>query len=103
MSDTTWDQYFAVINSQRDERRAAIRARLEAATPGPWHQGRADHRDEWGCVNVGDYGWVTPVGMEYGADSEQGRADAELIAHAPDDLAYLLDAVEALVAELSKR
>lgn len=70
-------------------RRAAIRARLDAATEGPWHKDDGD----FGCVTIGDYGWTTPPGVnapEYDVDSPQGHADAELIAHAPSDLSWLL-------------
>lgn len=64
----------------------AIEERLRAATPGPWH---GDH-GEFGCVSIGDLGWVAPGPLEYGVDSEQGKADAELVAHAPADIAALL-------------
>jgi hypothetical protein len=83
------------------DRTAEIRARLQAATPGPWH---ADDGD-FGCVMVGNYGWVTPAGVnapEYDVDTPQGHADAELIAHAPTDLAYLLARVEELERQLGK-
>ncbi len=57
------------------ERLAALRARLDAATPGPWH------------------GWsVTAVRHE----------DMQLIAHAPTDIATLLAAAEALQAEVER-
>jgi hypothetical protein len=73
-------------------REAEIRARLEAATPGPWEVQAALGT---GLLHVSH------------ADSEVGRppiaqfaeaADAALIAHAPADLAYLLDRVAALAA-----
>lgn len=83
-----------------DETLAAIEARLDAATPGPWHKDDG----EFGCVTIGDYGWTTPPGVnapEYDVDSPQGHADAELIAHAPTDLRRLLDEVQRLRAEAS--
>lgn len=74
----------------------AIEARAEAATAGPWH---GEH-DEFGCVHVGDYGWVAsgPQGQspDYdGGTGDQGKADAEFIAHARED-------VPALVAEVRR-
>lgn len=65
----------------------AIKARADAATEGPWH---GEH-DEYGCVQQGNYGWVTPgPGPEYDVDSEQGKADAEFVAHARTDIPLLL-------------
>lgn len=68
---------------------AEIRARLDAATPGPWH---GPHEGELVCVSLGEYGWVCSgvQSPEYDVDSEQGMADAEFIAHAPTDIAALL-------------
>ena len=51
----------------------AIRRRLDAATPGPWDA------EQWGNLFV-------MVDMQ--------RPDADLIAHAPEDLRLLLDVVE---------
>lgn len=68
----------------------AIRARADAASPGPWH---ADH-DEFGCTVMGDFGWEAPGTFEYGVDSEQGKADAEFVAHARTDVPDLLAEVE---------
>jgi hypothetical protein len=62
-----------------------IRARLAAATPGPWGEDDcivhvADSMDrEYFC-------WV--AGEE--AQGEQQEKDAELICHAPEDIAWLL-------------
>ncbi|MBN9607824.1 MAG: hypothetical protein BGO26_10160 [Actinobacteria bacterium 69-20] len=67
----------------------AIKARLAAATPGPWDY-------------VGQ-GWITHPGTTFAAvgTPDQGMipctdADADLIAHAPTDLAALLAEVRAL-------
>jgi hypothetical protein len=74
-------------------REAEIRARLEAATPGPWEVRAALGT---GLLHVSH------------ADSEVGRppiaqfaeaADAALIAHAPADLAWLLAEVARLTEE----
>lgn len=77
----------------------AIEARANAATPGPWHD---DHEQfegkELPCVAVGDFGWVC-AGQNvpaYDEDSEQGKADAEFIAHARADVPALVARVRQL-------
>ena len=78
---------------------AAIKARLDAATPGPWTWTPMD--DGYYCVLVGANG--TEViddgshGGEYGGMTTDSP-DAIFIAHAPADIAALL----ARVAELEK-
>ena len=76
----------------------AIWARADKATPGPWHK----EHDEYGCVDIGNYGWVAtgPFVPQYDVDSPQGQADAEFIAHAREDVPALLAEVTALRAEL---
>ena len=89
----------------------AIEARAEAATPGPWHtqvttacfdviQGGDRHTDNRyiAMMNVdsdpdGDF-----------RDYSESNADAEFIAHAREDVPYLLERVAALekVAEAAK-
>lgn len=78
-----------------------IEARLEGATPGPWavsHDDESVFNDT--CVVQGDYGWIASgphhQGPAYDEDTDQGRADAELIGHALVDLTDLLDVVRAL-------
>ena len=72
---------------------AAIQARADAATEGPWHERHDD--DEYFCARQGDFGWVTPgPGPEYDADTDQCRADAEFIAYARTDVPALIAAVE---------
>ena len=68
-----------------------IRARAEAATPGPWMWEEVKYPDE-------------PVHLRFGnCDFVLGRAefyrDADFIAHAREDIPYLLDALEQLQAE----
>ena len=78
------------------ERIAAIRARADAATDGPWDVWRDDSGHPF--VRVGhllheiDY-LLTTGGLA------SGYADADLIAHAPTDLRDLLAEVERLTAE----
>ena len=89
-----------------ERRLAEIRERLAAATPGPWElyaternviaitKGRTRggylreivHWSGFDCSNIDDPGKV--------------RANAALIAHAPSDLAYLLDEITRLTREL---
>lgn len=95
--------------------RAEILARLAAATPGPWWRspvgatGGATVRTEDGNrpvarLDPGDRDVLNLAG-EVGAERarraiEQTQADAELIAHAPDDLRHLLHLVEQMEREL---
>lgn len=71
------------------DRLAEIRARLNAATPGPWEW------REWSC---GDEAITGPdnTGFVVNVDEATPHADADLIAHAPADIAWLLDEVERL-------
>ena len=72
-----------------------IRARLRKATPGPWHpnpDGTGEEGD--GCVwfedaNLGRVDVICGTAF-------WNKADADLIAHAPADLAYLLEIIDAL-------
>jgi len=64
-----------------------IRARLAAATPRPWP--RESGQDGWRCVG--------PVWV--GSTRPGARADADLVANSPDDLAFLFAEVERLRAE----
>ena len=72
------------------DRIAEIRARLDAATPGPWHK----HDDEPWVTNS-----ATPP-MRIIATGLRGQPEnADLIAHAPADIAWLLDEVERVTLE----
>lgn len=77
-----------------DAERDAIRARLAAATPGPWHVSN-DGLKVWLAVCVvGQRRLILPQ-----ADSillAHGKPDAEFIAHAPADMRALLAEVERL-------
>jgi len=75
------------------DRLAEIRARLEAATPGPW---------KWEVViaeqSVTEHTLKGPdVLCRYWYDRPPS-GDGELIAHAPEDIAWLLGEVERLRA-----
>lgn len=83
------------------DRLTEIRARLDAATPGPW--------DTQGPCMSGDgtYGVFADDGAgEPTLALRMSPPDADLVAHAPDDLAWLLAALESErrhSATLSKR
>lgn len=72
------------------DRLQEIRARLNAATPGPWHR----HDDEPWVTNS-----ATPPMRIIATGLRGQRENAELIAHAPADIAWLLDEVERLRSE----
>lgn len=70
---------------------ASIRARADAATPGPW-----DYYDEDGDV-------VAPFrDTEIGILSTQAHADGKFVAYARDDVPILLDLIDTLTADLAK-
>lgn len=89
-----------------ERRLAEIRERLAAATPGPWElyaternviaitkgRMRSGYRREIVHWSGFDYSNIDDPG--------QVRANAALIAHAPSDLAYLLDEIARLIREL---
>lgn len=70
-----------------------IKARAEAATPGPWERHydgiirRVDGLDNWIC-------------QEPSGDIRQITADMEFIAHARTDIPFLIQEIERLQAEL---
>ena len=74
----------------------AIRARLAAATPGPWHAyGNTLAAETGGCTCSPHYGaHEAHCGLE--EIGQVVESDADLIAHAPADLAALLAEVERL-------
>ena len=87
------------------EQLAAIRARAEAATPGPW---RVVEDIEWG-TGAAEYHWYryvdgpTDYGDEYGYEYQiLSREDAAFIAHAREDIPALVAEVERLQAELAR-
>mgnify|MGYP000676824464 CR=1 FL=1 len=74
-----------------NERIAEIRARVDAATPGPWDERR---QDDYACsAYYSIWGGETEVIATDWNDVQYPptrRADCDLIANAPADLAYLL-------------
>ena len=73
------------------DRLKEIRARLDAATPGPWDT-------EGPCMSGdGTYGVFADDGAgEPTLALRMSPPDADLVAHAPDDLAWLVAEVERL-------
>jgi len=85
-----------------DPRIAAIRARLEAATKGPWekrpwHVAGQKSPPKWSISAPGRH--IAMVGNANGQTKPAWEADADLIAAAPTDLAWLVGEVERLTAE----
>jgi hypothetical protein len=78
----------------------AIRARLDAATPGPWEAGTAACCPDMGWVD-GPKGAVCPQFTATKVTHSLDANDAELIANAPIDLRALLDEVERLTNDLA--
>lgn len=86
----------------RAEEIEAIRARVEAATPGPWHFRAADAIFNPSVVVIEDpdepvdaHEWVA----ECGPHQCNGPANAEFIAHARTDIPLLLAALDRVTAE----
>lgn len=76
----------------------AIRARLAAATPGPWVAGKGGTIDGANYAEVICKGQVDCMSYCYGGsstiDGDNLKADTDFIANAPTDMARLLAAVE---------
>jgi hypothetical protein len=77
---------------------SAIRARLDAATPGPWDAGTATCCPDMGWVD-GPKGAVCPQFTATKVTHSLDANDADLIANAPTDLRALLGEVERLRVE----
>jgi hypothetical protein len=100
----------ATPNAADSSRLAEIRARLEAATPGPWSRDPGPETelgtDLWYDRLYSDrsqpdgFVYIHPVTKPedelWIAEVFQNEQDADLISHAPADIAWLLDEVERL-------
>lgn len=75
------------------DRLTEIRARLDAATPGPWHK----HDDEPWVTNS-----ATPPMRIIATGLRGQRENADLIAHAPADIAWLLDELQMAYADVDE-
>ncbi len=89
------------INTQRIE---AIRARLAAATPGPWVV-EHDRNDQPNIYPADDHDrWIALLPHQcVTAIERMANADAAFIANSPTDIADLLAEVERLRSALSDR
>jgi hypothetical protein len=83
------------------DRTAQIQARLDAASSQPWSR-RSEK--SWGDVShrVDAASSMEVATTGYGPEGGTAHQDAELIAHAPDDLRYLLAENTRLVTELAE-
>jgi hypothetical protein len=94
-----------------------IEARLAKATPHPWGvyyergtwrvysvpRGKGELRGETHIVpEYGKVAWPNEGGVEFMGCALGATPDADLIAHAPADLRYLLDRVAELASELER-
>jgi hypothetical protein len=83
-----------------EQTKDAVRARLAVATPGPWSFGgigvaSLDRRIAMTCLESEEHLRNQDL-IGYGAVRDQDVANGEFIAHAPTDVADLLDALEAV-------
>lgn len=74
------------------ERLQEIHERLEKITPGPWHA----YISETGSEVVSEEGWVCQLWYKTEEPMKNHACNADFIAHAPDDVAFLLTEVERL-------
>lgn len=83
------------MNNPKPDRIAEIRARLDAATPGEWCAVEIDGHLSSPTIEKKSGGILARM-----THYHPMRADAELIAHAPADLRFLLEQNERLRAAL---
>src|SRR6266566_4956218 len=106
------------MSSETEQRLSEVRARLSAATPGPWAWGPDWDTLRWRGVDEfedtdkyadlylrgANQSEIIPIRIDHHAPiwdtgdprEEPCKADRELIAHAPGDLQFLLDLVRDL-------
>lgn len=73
------------------DRTDEIRARLDAATPGPWEVDTNEPFSQDIVGIVGPSGYVLLLEEQDESECPVTEADADLIANSPADLAYMLD------------
>lgn len=80
------------------DRLSEIRARLEAATPGPWKVfncwGPEEYTGRFAAVRIGTDAPRSGIHAAEGADLYGTKPDLELVARAPEDIRYLLELVD---------
>lgn len=72
-----------------------IKDRLEKATPGPWEADIC----ETGSGVVSDEGWICQLWYKTEEPMENHICNADFIAHAPEDIRFLLDEIDRLQIE----
>lgn len=77
-----------------------IRARMEAATPGPWINKSSLPHSSKIHVSAGDY-YICRTSERCADYGKQAEANAELIANAPTDIARLIEVVVTIDAALT--
>lgn len=88
----------------KDEKIAEIRERLAKATPGPWWYD-ATCCNQWGEAHAGSVRAPELDGdfiVKVEPDAERPEADAQLIANAPSDLAWLLSELDAVRQDVKR-
>lgn len=92
------------VGAEPARRAVAIRARLDAATPGPWREmcmGSEGYHVYEDVSTTGKLRRKLTARCTY-EDWETDKANASLIANAPADLAWLLDALAAAEARAAQ-
>jgi hypothetical protein len=88
-------------NMSENDRLAEIKARCEAATPGPWHGDRYDGSIKYEMRGADD-ALVLAVDHKngtFGFLGDKETADEKFVLHSREDVPYLLTEVERLRAE----
>lgn len=88
------------------KRLAEIKARLKAVTPGQWDTEKYQPQQvqtKLQGLSIAYFGKNTICSSQgfYEITREQAEANASMVAHAPDDLRYLLSCIEELHEELN--
>lgn len=83
---------------------AVLKHRITQATPGPWKSFTVKHHTGRYDTGVGPSNthWIVRLVPRPEVTVEQDRANAELIAHAPQDLARLIKACEVMAEGLAR-
>ena len=73
----------------------AIKARLQAATPGPWKD------TGWSSIKAATGDWVCQFFDKLEISQRRTKANLHFVAHAPEDITTLLAEVERLRAQVN--
>lgn len=98
-------------SNSKEDRIAAIKERLEKATPGPWGTIVLKEDEVYICKNFEELGkgkyqaeWIANMDIidDENNKIEQRYDDAQLIANAPEDIHFLLEEVERMQVEIDR-